>query len=624
MTVKKNTIFFIFGLALLLIFIPNFVIFLRDLVGVKFIFPLLGNSYISDIFLSKDTYKSFYMFRVLDPPGILGWVVIGTYLVFAVFKIFDYLKGTNSTYSQEEKYGSHGTSRFQTRSEIKNNFYSDKLGWFLGSLKPNQRYSPGMDAAYLPEGGKLNMQVTIIGSPGSYKTTSLVLPNIFHIPYVYSSLDEKADLVITDPKSEVFSLTANYLKSYGYKVYVLDFINLKYGEKLNPIDYISSDKELMEIAEGYVSSVASSKGEKHIRGDAFWDDSESQLLGALIGYVKHVHVNSKSMQTFSNVAEILASEDVYDPQFARDFFIDAEVSGAPLHLWNNFLMAEDKVRSSILIGLATKLKLFAISGIKNLTGTTTVPIEMIGQKKKDPMALFIFMPDSDRTYMPVINVLLTTILKQLYKTAYRYGNTLSSPTYLILEEMANIGKIEHMQEMLGTMRSRKIYPMMIWQSLSQMKDRYRNGWEDILSMTDSQLYLGINDDFTAKYASSSLGNTTIKTQGISRRKEGFLSADSENESQNYTARKLLFPDEVKRFDNRKLILSQRADYPVQLYKVQYRFWDDANRICSPKKVEELTDLKEDKSNTTGLDSFDMGGTAFYEDCCIGERIVRQA
>jgi len=618
MIVKKSTIFFLFGLVLLLIFIPNFVFLLRDLVGVKFIFPLLGDSYISGTFISKDTYKSFYLFKLLDPPDVMGWAVIGSYLVFAVFRMFDFLKGSNSTYSQKEKYGSHGTSRFQTRNEIKNNFYSNKLGWFLVSVKPNQTYSPGMDAAYLPAGGKLNMQVTVIGSPGSYKTTSLVLPNIFHIPYAYKNLDEKADLIITDPKSEVYSLSANYLKANGYKVYILDFINLKYGEKLNPIDYISSDKELMEIAEGYVSSVSSSKGEKHIRGDAFWDDSESQLLGALIGYVKHVYKDSKSMQTFSNVAEILASENVYDPQFARDFFTNAEVSGTPLHLWNNFLMAEDKVRASILIGLATKLKLFAISGIKNLTGTSTVPIEMIGQKKKDPMALFIFMPDSDRTYMPVINVLLTTILKQLYKTAYNYGNTLGSPTYLILEEMANIGRIEHIQEMLGTMRGRKIYPMMIWQSLSQMKDRYRNGWEDILSMTDSQLYLGINDDFTAKYASSSLGNTTIKTQGISRRKEGFLSADSENESQNYTARKLLFPDEVKRFDNRKLILSQRADYPVQLYKVQYRFWDDANRICGLKKVEELTSIGEDKNNTG---SFDISGAAPCENKLIEQKVI---
>ncbi len=76
-------------------------------------------------------------------------------------------------------------------------------------------------------------------------------------------------------------------------------------------------------------------------------------------------------------------------------------------------IASDKTRANILIGLATKLKLFAISGISTLTDTTDVPIEMIGQKKDRPIALFIFMPDSDRTYTPVINMLISTILKRL-------------------------------------------------------------------------------------------------------------------------------------------------------------------------------------------------------------------
>ena len=567
---------------------------MRDLIDVKFIFPLLGDGYLLDTFLARDTYTSFYMPRAWDPPNVLGWAVIIAYLFFSSFGTFGFFRSKNK-YSLKEKYGSHGTSRFQKKGEIRKNYYGDKTGWFLGSCAARQSYRPGMEGAYLPVKGRLNMQVTVIGSPGSYKTTSLVLPNIFHIPYAYKNLNEKADLIITDPKSEVFSLTANYLETCGYDVHVLDFINLKYGENLNPINYISSDKELMEIAEGYVSSVSSSKGEKHIRGDAFWDDSESQLLGALIGYVKHVYRNDGSMQTFSNVARILSSEDVYDPEFARGFFKVSGVYSTPLQLWNNFLMAEDKVRASILIGLATKLKLFAISGIRNLTSLTTIPIERIGQKKERPIALFIFMPDSDRTYMPVINVLVTTILKQLYKTACRYGNTLGNPTYLILEEMANIGKIEHIQEMLGTMRSRKIYPMMIWQSLSQMKDRYKSGWEDILSMTDSHLYLGINDDFTARYASSSLGNTTIETEGISRKKEGLLSSDSDSENLNYTGRKLVFADECKRFENQRLILSQRACYPTQLYKVQYKYWEKALVICRPKKVEELKILKQDEN-----------------------------
>ena len=595
---KKSSIIYFMGLVIILVFIPCLVVFIRELVEVKFIVPLLGDSYIKNIFYDGNTFFNFYFFKLMDPPAVVGWGIIVIYLLFSIFKIFDFVRDDQSTYKQTDKYGSHGSSRFMTKREMKSKFFENKVGWFFGSLKPKQNYKPGMDGAYHPESGILNMQVTVIGSPGSYKTTSIVLPNIFHIPYAYKDLDKKADMIITDPKSEVFSQTSNYLESDGYKVYVLDFINLKYGNKLNPINYITSDKELMEISEGYVSAVESSKSDKNIKGDPFWGDSECQLLAALIGYVKHVYKDDKSKQTFSEIAKILSSKDVYDEDYAKSFFVEAGIAGTARQCWNNFLMSADKTRANILIGLATKLKLFAISGIKTLTDTTDVPIELIGQEKENPIALFIFMPDSDRTYTPVINMLLSAILKQLYKTAYKNGNTLQNPTYLILEEMANIGKLENIQEMLGTMRSRKIYPMMIWQSISQMKDRYR-GWEDIISMTDTQIILGVNDKFTSEYISSMIGNTTIKTHGISRKKEGVFLSDPEKISENFTSRRILNPDEIKRFNNEELLILQRGDFPLKLFKVRYRFWKDSERLCKPKKLDELQLLqKEDNPYAT--------------------------
>jgi len=77
MTLKRSTIFFVFGLILLLIFIPGFVMLIKDLVDVKFIFPLLGEKYLAATFLSTCTYRSFYSFKVQDPPGAAGWAVIG-------------------------------------------------------------------------------------------------------------------------------------------------------------------------------------------------------------------------------------------------------------------------------------------------------------------------------------------------------------------------------------------------------------------------------------------------------------------------------------------------------------------------------------------------------------------
>ncbi len=201
------------------------------------------------------------------------------------------------------------------------------------------------------------------------------------------------------------------------------------------------------------------------------------------------------------------------------------------------------------------------------------------------------MPDKDRTFSPVINSTVTTILNQLYKTAYENNNSLCSPTYLILEEMANIGRLPGIQVLLGTMRSRRIYPMLIWQSLSQIKNRYSNSWEDILSMCDTHLYLGINDEFTAGYCSNSLGNTTIKTQGIHKNSEGLFGRNSQSESLNYQTRKLMLPDECKRLDLSKLILNQRSLFPSLLYKAQYKYWQEDNRLCEISDIKDLPLLK---------------------------------
>ncbi|WP_279739293.1 TraM recognition domain-containing protein, partial [Rothia aeria] len=76
------------------------------------------------------------------------------------------------------------------------------------------------------------------------------------------------------------------------------------------------------------------------------------------------------------------------------------------------------------------------------------------------------------------------------------------------------------------MRGRRIYPMMVWQSLAQMKERYGDAWEDMLSQCDTQIYLGVNDQFTKEYVSKALGKTTIRTQGVSsQHKKSFMDSD---------------------------------------------------------------------------------------------------
>lgn len=588
---KVGLIIFSAILLILLVCVPCLSMIIRDMVEVyKFNPNKLPSNYFMNLIFSFKTYKSF--FTKADAPNMVGWGILAWYIISSILSL---LKDNTEKYEQKEEYASHGTSRWQTEEEIRNNYYMDKLGWFIGDIEPNKVYEIMMDAAYLPVNGKLNMQLIVVGPPGSIKTTGFVLNNIFHIATIYKELyeqiKERADLVITDPKPELYPLTAAKLKELDYDIYVLDFIDLKHGDSLNAMEYIHDDKVLIEIAQGYVDSVekSTSGGESD---DGFWAEQEGQALAAIMGYVKQKLPKEK--HNFTTVLQVLTSEEIANIEKAKTFFDRNNVAGAPKQLWKNFLAVadNDKTRANILGGLAGKLKLFAIEGIQRITNKTTVDISKLGNEKEKPMALFILMPDGDKTFSPIINVMLNIVFKQLYKSARKTRNRLVNPVYFIIEEMANIGKFPNILEMLGTMRGRRIYPMMIWQSLAQMRQRYGNAWEDIVSMCDTRVYLGINDEFTAEKCSNELGPTTIQIKGESKKaEEGLLDISEKTESFNYQGRNLLFPSECRRLPEDKLIMIQRSKFPVKMNKVQYQYWMEEYKICEYSEVFDIPEIE---------------------------------
>lgn len=551
-----------------------------------------------EYFLSLFTIDTYVVsFVEQDPLNYVAWAVTLITALGILFDFFGNSVGEKKKFDDRDIYGSHGTARWQTDREMESTYLKDgQEGWFFGHYK-QMSYNPKtwekLFAVHSVQNkGKLNSQVTVIGPPGSQKTTGFIYPNIFHLVKTYKNSDEKPDLIITDPKSEILTETANYLEDNGYEVKVLDFINLKYGDALNPLDLISEEKEIMQVASGYVSAAQSAKKKGSGGGskDPVWENGAALILGALIGFMQQKY--PKERRTFEEAAELLTSKSIRDPEQAETFFKNNEITGVPLSLYKKFLLLEDRMRSSVLAGLGIDMTLFSIPGIQDLTGKTTVDVTKLGRKKDKPIALFILMKDEDRTFSPVINSVLTAILSQLYKNARETGSKLEVPIFLMIEEMANIGRIDGLLEKLGTMRGRRIFPMMIWQSMSQMKDRYGESWEDLISQCDSMIVLGSNDKFTSNYVSEKVGKTTIKVQGISKQAGTVMDRRRNSETMSYQQRPILFPDEVERFNNDKLILMQRSRFPVQLYKTQYEYWIDKNRLAKAKSIEDFPLVKD--------------------------------
>lgn len=562
----------------------NFLIYLIE--DLQFNFLLLNGIKITQ-FISVGTYKNFFNFKDVHVVNAFGWVIIVWNIISQLINNAEIIR--RNKFEQNDEYGSHGTSRFQTKKEMKNNYAEDKLGWFLGSDKKNKVYELGMEALYHSVNSELNMQVTVVGPPGTNKTTGFIFPNIFNLvneyKRQYKTLGEMPDLIITDPKPEIIYSTYNFLKENNYNIVIYDFIFFKYGDKINILDFIdkeSEEEDLMNIADGYITSIEASTGGG---GDGFWVEQEGQALAALLGAIKQNYAKPKIEDVYDLLDKFVNELDgSIDPVKANTYFKE-NVKGSALRLWKNFLLIckSENTAGNILGGLAGKLKLFSIKGIRNLTSESTFDIRQLGAKigdkgKEKPTAIFIFMKAESRTYSPIINVVITTILNQLYSTSRFYNGRLYNPVILLLEEMANIGKISGIKEKLGTMRGARIYPMMIWQSLVQMKERYKDGWSDIISQCDTTVFLGFNEEFDAEYGSKALGNTTIKTQGISSKSMGYGIKD-ESESNNYNGRKLMFAEELRQMDRKEMIVIQGGKKPIHINKVQYKHWEEKHRIC---------------------------------------------
>src|SRR5699024_1781460 len=123
----------------------------------------------------------------------------------------------------------------------------------------------------------LNNNTVVIGSSGTGKTESYVIPNL---------LQGNANYVVADAKGQILKDTYYSLKKMGYDIQVLNLIDLDHSMTYNPLALLNSDSDIRRFShdvEG-VNIAKNSSGNV----SPYWDNAASNLLTALILYVKAV------------------------------------------------------------------------------------------------------------------------------------------------------------------------------------------------------------------------------------------------------------------------------------------------------------------------------------------------
>lgn len=367
--------------------------------------------------------------------------------------------------------------------------------------------------------------------------------------------------VFTDPKGELYDRTAGYLKEHGYEIKVLNLVRPQYSDGYNPLMHISSELDVDVIANTVV------KGQKAEGGssDPFWEDSSEMLLKALIYYL--IATRPEEEQNLASCAELVrAANNKGGSNLLTELISQLPYDHPARMYYKSIEIAPEKTYSSILSSLQSKLGKFDSKEIAELTSTDTINFEDIGNKKT---AVYVISSDTHTAYDFLLTIFFSQMIQQLYDFADQNGGKLKIPTYFILDEFANIGKIPDFDKKISTSRSRKISFSVILQNIDQLEAVYEKSYETIMGNCDTHVFLGSNSYKTVEYFSKALGEKTIGRDSISINRDKQNWKTGKSVSDQVMARALMTPDELRRMDNDLCIIYEKGIKPVKAQKFYY-------------------------------------------------------
>lgn len=317
------------------------------------------------------------------------------------------------------------------------------------------------------------------------------------------------NMIVTDPKGELFNRTAGFLRSLGYNVLCLDFRTMD-KDCFNILHYAASvyrsgdkDRGLSLLSD--IINVLAEDQRQHAK-DPFWPDAGVLWLngtGAVMldSYPKIEQVNILNWSDF-NVRSSAAILEEHLLSLMPDNTAKAALKQCCSGAENTF--------RSILITASSFLTMFNQNPrLASMLSHSTFTLEDLVKPKT---ALFLVTDDTTSTADPILGMIISQVQSYLIDKAFHSKDgKLETRMNFVLDEFASI-PIPNMDKALATHRSRNIRYYLCVQSLALLKERYENP-EKLLSNCASTLYLGSTELEFLRELEAKLGKTCITPDG---------------------------------------------------------------------------------------------------------------
>ena len=489
-----------------------------------------------------------------------------------------YDKERNLTYSDK---GTYGTSGFMTEAEML------KVLELVPDITHNRGIILGRlcgKAVCLPEETRMNRNVAVFGASGSMKSRAYARNMVFQC------VKRGESLVITDPKSELYGDLYHYLQDNDYTVRVFNLINPENSDSWNCLGEIGGQEIMAQLFSDVII-----KNTGSIKGDHFWDNSEMNLLKALVLYVDQgFPPEGKNM---GQVYRLLTMSSEKELNGLFDLLPVTHPAKSP---YNIFKQASDTVRSGVIIGLGTRLQVFQNKLIRQITTYDEINLTQPGYKK---CAYFCITSDQDSTFDFLSSLFMSFVFIKLVRYADKYGESgkLPVPVHILADELANGGcTIADLTKKISTIRSRNLSISCIFQNLPQMQNRYPdNQWLEIIGNCDTQVFLGCTDEMTAKFISDRTGEVSVDVSSKAKQLNTWRITDytpEYRETNSVGKRKLLTPDEVLRLPLDEALIILRGQKVLRVEKYDYTLHPESKKLHSCRAVDHIPEWASHKES----------------------------
>jgi type IV secretion system protein VirD4 len=317
------------------------------------------------------------------------------------------------------------------------------------------------------------------------------------IPFL---LDSRESVVVVDFKGDLFRITANARRAWGHRVIRLDPFGVcgPGSDTFNPLDSIDAESALaIDEARDLAAAMVVRTG---MESEPHWNDSAEMWISAMLSAV--ALLTRPPNRSLQGVRTLLTNPVAMETAIRTMCASDA-CSGMLSRLGHQLRNYQNKELNSV--PTTTNRHLNFLDTLPISENTRASSFDPSGLNRGMMTVYLVLPPDHMRKQSALLRLWIGSLLRAVVKGGLQETNKV----HFVCDEAASLGHMDCLDDAVDKYRGYGVRLQFYYQSMGQLRESWPNGRDQTVLSNTTQIFFGVNDQQTAEYVSSRLGEETI-------------------------------------------------------------------------------------------------------------------